>query len=253
MTHPAFWIDLGFLLAGLVFGTLLTIIVSRLPAGQSIVTPASRCPACGTRLSLAEMVPVVSYLLQRGHCRHCKAAIPRRYLAIELATGLGFGVLSAARFGAADFWTLLVLWLLAISATAIDMEQRIIPNRLLLAGGLLLLPTLLPGGGTAYVAAGEGAVLLFLISLLIAIVGRGGFGLGDVKYLAVVGLALGPLNGLLALFLSIVLGGVYATFLLVSRRAGRRDTIAFGPFIALASVVAPLIATGALNYYRGTP
>lgn len=243
--------DLWFAVLGLILGSFLTVVVGRLPEGGSVIFPPSHCPACKTRLSARELVPVFSYLVQGGRCRHCQKPIPLRYLVIELASGLGFFVISVLRLGAPDFFTLLVLWLLAIAVTAIDLEHGIIPNALLLVSGILLLVSLLPSGWPAYVSAVEGGGLLFGMALIIAVAGRGGFGFGDVKYLGVIGVALGPGLGLLALFIAVMAGGVYAAFLLISRQKGRKDTLAFGPFIALASAVTPFLAPAFMTYYRG--
>jgi prepilin signal peptidase PulO-like enzyme (type II secretory pathway) len=236
----------SFLVLGLMLGGLLTFVVGRLPVDEPHPKGRAQCAQCGHALALREMVPIASFLVQRGMCRHCRAPIPRRYMVIEVLAAAGFGILALLRFGTPGFPMLLILWLLALSASAIDLSHRVIPNRLLAGGAALVLVWLSPEGISGYLSSGEGALLLFVIGLVIALVGRGGFGLGDVKYLAVVGLALGPTQGMLALFLAIVLGGLYAVGLIVMRRAGRNDTFAFGPFIAAASVAAPLISAGVL-------
>jgi len=135
-----------------------------------------------------------------------------------------------------------VLWL-GLAAGAIDVGRRVIPNRLLLAGLALGLLALWPIGLAAYVQGAVGAALLLALGIVVAWVGRGGFGMGDVKYLALAGGLLGWQRGLAALFIAVLGGGLYAAWLLLTRRASGKDAFAFGPFIALGTVLA--LALGA--------
>lgn len=236
-----------FAVVGAALGSFLTVVVTRLPEGRSVVHPPSHCPRCGTRLRAAELVPVLSYLLQRGRCRHCGEGIPPRYLLIELTAALGSGALAFLLLPSSRLFPALLLLLLGIAASAIDVAHGIIPDRLLLIGALLAFGWRLFGG--TLLPGVLGAALLTAIALVIALVGRGMFGLGDLKYLAVVGLALGPAEGGLAFFLAVMTGGIYAVALLVLRRATRRDAIAFGPFIALGSVAAAAVGPALLTAY----
>lgn len=232
----------AFLIVGLIAGGLLTAVTERLPAGGGNLFAPATCAACEARLEPVERLPVLSYLRQRGRCRHCGAAIPLRHLFIEIAAGVGSLALTLWLFPQPTLYVLLLLLYVGIAATAIDLEHRIIPNRLLLAGAAAVAAAELLSGPNLLLPGVEGGALLFVLALVLAIAGRGGFGFGDVKYLALVGFALGPVIGLFALFTAVLLGGLYAASLLVRRRAGRRDTIAFGPFIAIASLLAPVLA-----------
>lgn len=240
-----------FTLLGLAVGSFLTVVASRLPRRESVVRPPSHCPKCGARLRPAELVPLISFLVQRGRCRHCGEPIAPRYLWIEAAAGAGSGALALWLFPEPRLYVLLALLYTGLAATAIDLEHRVIPNRLLAAGAGAIVLALLATGARGLLGAVEGAALLFLLGLVLAVVGRGGFGFGDVKYLGLVGLALGPTVGILALFAAVLLGGLYAALLLGLHRAGRKDSIAFGPFIAAGSLLAPIVASWAVPWYRG--
>lgn len=240
-----------FVLLGLSVGSFLTVVASRLPRRESVVRPPSHCPQCGVRLGPAELIPVVSFLAQRGRCRHCGEPIPPRYLWLEVAAGAGSGALALWLFPQPRLYVLLALLYIGLAATAIDLEHRVIPNRLLAAGAVAVALAVLAAGPRGLVGALEGGLLLFLLALALAVAGRGGFGFGDVKYLGLVGFALGPAVGVLALFAAVLLGGLYAALLLGLRRAGRRDSIAFGPFIAAGSLLAPVLASSIIPWYRG--
>ena len=232
-----FRVVLGLVL-GLCVGSFLGVVADRLPRGESVVAPPSHCPHCGRRLGAAELVPVLSYLRLRGRCRSCGAPIPRRDFVIEVLSAAGTAWLLWEIWGNPLLYPGLVVLYLGISAAAIDLAHRLIPNRLLIAAAALALLALAPSGGSAYLDGLIGGLGLLAVGLAIAVLGRGGFGMGDVKYLGVVGLLLGWRSGLLALCLAVVLGGLYAAGLLATRRARRSDAIAFGPFIAVGSLIA---------------
>ncbi len=202
----------------------------------------ARCSGCGRPLGPASHTPLLRHG-RAGSCQGCGRAPRRADLWIELTAILATAALFALRARAALPLDLLVLWL-GITAAAVDLRRRVIPNRLLLAAVVLGLLTLLPLGAGAYVTGLLGATILLGIGLLIAWIGRGGFGLGDVKYLGVVGLLLGWQRGLGTLFLAVLCGGLYAAGLLLTRRATGKDAFAFGPFIALGSVVVMLLGAG---------
>ena len=229
------------LLVGYAAAAMLIPLVDALAEGKT--PPFSRCRHCGGRLGAVSRLPLVRHG-SRARCAQCDARPRPSELWFELGALLGTALLFGLHFGAALPLDLLVLWL-GLAAAAVDMRRRIIPNRLLLAAAALALLALLPLGGAAYLAGLLGAVLMLGIGFLIAWLGRGGFGLGDVKYLGVAGLMLGWQRGLLTLFLAVLCGGLYAAGLLLTRRATGRDAFAFGPFIALASVVVVLLGAAA--------
>ena len=200
------------------------------------------CPHCHAAPGLLARVPLLRHS-RAGACRSCHRVTAAQDLWLELLAMLGTALVFALGPGTALAVDLLVLWL-GLAAAAIDLRRRVIPNRLLLAAFLFGLPALLPLGPSAYVTGLAGAALLLAVGFVVAWVGRGGFGLGDVKYLGVVGFLLGWQRGLTALFLEVLAGGLYAAWLLLTRRATGRDAFAFGPFIALGSVAVVVLGAG---------
>ncbi len=225
------------LLAGIGIGNLLSLVTERLTQGAVALAPRS-CGSCGAPLPLAGRLPALRST-RLGACARCGARPPASGLWLEAIT-VGTAAVLWFQFGAGEWPAVLVVLWLAVAASAIDLRLRIIPNRLLLGAALLGLLALIPLGLPAYGQGALGGLVLFAVGALMAWLGRGGFGFGDVKYLAVVGLLLGLQAGLLSLLLAVLLGGLYAAALLATRRAGRKDTIAFGPFIALGSVAVAL-------------
>lgn len=249
MSDLRLYAALWFGVVGAVLGSFLTVVVARLPLGESLVRPPSHCPGCGTRLGAAELVPIFSYLAQRGQCRHCGRPIPRGYLLIEITASLGSAALAYHLLPSTRLYPALLLLLLGITVTAVDLAHHIIPDRLLVAATLLFCGLRLAHGPGSLLTGLAGAGLMLPVALIIAVAARGGFGFGDLKYLAVVGFALGPAEGLLAFFLAAVSGGLYAIGLLALRRATRRDAVAFGPFIACGSMAALLAGPAVLSFY----
>lgn len=174
-----------------------------------------------------------------------RVAIERsRELTVFVVTAVASAALGYTRAGSAGTGSMLVVLWLGIVVTTLDVSARVIPNRLLLAGALVGLVTL---PGLAGVEAGiEGAVGLFVLNALVALVSRSSLGFGDVKYMAVVGLLLGLFGGLGAMVLAYLAGGLYAGALLLMGRADRHSALAFGPFIAAASLMMAVLLHGPL-------
>jgi leader peptidase (prepilin peptidase)/N-methyltransferase len=230
---------------GLVVGSFMTVAAHRMPRGESVVRPGSRCPACGTPIRPRDNVPVVSWLLLRGRCRACGAPIPVRYPLLELATA-GLVVLAAIRF--ADPWVGgLVAGLLALmpGLAVIDIGHRIIPNRLtypaLGAALVAVAAAWLAGAPVEPLRGLAGLALYGGVLFVVAVVSRG-MGMGDVKLAALIGLVLGSI-GLrfvwVAAGAAIVLGGVGGIVALLLGRS-RKSAIPFGPYLAAGAVVGAL-------------
>jgi leader peptidase (prepilin peptidase)/N-methyltransferase len=241
---------------GLVVGSFMTVAVSRLPKGESVVRPRSRCPSCGAEILPRDNVPVLSWLLLRGRCRRCGEPISVEYPLLELATA-ALVVLAAIVFP--NPWqATLVAGLLALmpGIALIDLRHRIIPNRLtypaLLVFAILVLLAWLIDHAVDPARAGIGLLLYGGILFVVAIVSRG-MGMGDVKLAAVIGLVLGSL-GLrfvgVAAAAAIVLGGVGAVVALAMGQ-GRKSAIPFGPYLAAGAVVAGLWGEPLASWYIG--
>jgi leader peptidase (prepilin peptidase)/N-methyltransferase len=239
---------------GLIVGSFMTVAVHRIPAGESIVSPRSRCPSCGAMIGARDNVPVVSWLLLRGRCRRCSARISVLYPALELSTA-GLVVLAAIRYP--DPWqAVLVAGLLALmpGIAVIDLRHKIIPNRLtypaLLASAVLILLAWLIDDAVDPLRAALGFLLYGGGLFVVAAVSRG-MGMGDVKLAALIGLVLGSL-GLgfvgVAAGAAIVLGGLGA-FVALAMGKGRKSAIPFGPYLAAGAVVAGLWGEAISSWY----
>jgi leader peptidase (prepilin peptidase) / N-methyltransferase len=239
---------------GLVVGSFMTVAVHRLPRGESVVSPRSRCPACGAEIGARDNIPVLSWLLLRGRCRRCGERISVEYPLLELATA-GLVVLAAIRYP--DPWqAVLVGGLLALmpGIALIDLRHRIIPNKLtypaLLLFAVLILLAWSIGDAVDPLLAGIGLLLYGGILFVVAVVSRG-MGMGDVKLAALIGLVLGSL-GLrfvgVAAAAAIVLGGLGAVGALAMGK-GRKSAIPFGPYLAAGAVVAGLWGEPLASWY----
>jgi leader peptidase (prepilin peptidase)/N-methyltransferase len=224
---------------GAVFGSFLNVVVYRLPRHESLVLPASHCPTCGMPVKPYDNIPILSWLLLRGHCRGCGAPISVRYPLVEaLTAALCVGAV-LTHHSAAGIALSVALILLVVPAALIDLEHRIIPNRITALGAVLALAiglALDPSGepGRLIAAAAAGGFLL-----LAALAYPGGMGMGDVKLAGMMGLFLGAAVApalLIALLAGVALGAV-----VIARKGaqeGRKTAVPFGPFLALGALCA---------------
>ena len=247
-------LDVYAALIGLVVGSFLNAVIHRVPRGQSLVRPGSRCPWCGSPIRVRDNLPLLSFLLLRGRCRQCSAPIAWRYPLVELVTAAAF-VVCAERFGprleAAAAATFLA-FLLALAV--IDVEHFLLPDSLTfpgMAAGLALQPWI-PGVTLLEAIAGVlvGAGLLFLIAEGWAWMRQEeGMGLGDAKLLAMVGAFLGWKGVLITLFLACLTGSLVGIALLVTARGGAKTRLPFGAFLALGAAATLFWGTAALDRY----
>jgi leader peptidase (prepilin peptidase) / N-methyltransferase len=237
---------------GLMAGSFVTAVAHRVPRGVSIVFPRSQCPACGTQIASYDNVPVFSWLLLRGRARCCGAWISPRYPLTELIVGLLFvAVALVYRDDPAMAAIGLVFVAMLAAITLTDLEQRIIPNKILLVGAILCLAVAVPtdpgGLPERAIAAGAAGSLLFVAALAYP----GGMGLGDVKLAAVMGLFLGSAVAP-AILAALLTGTVVGIGLLVRHGAkARKMAIPFGPFLALGGVIGLLAGEQLIDLYLG--
>ena len=246
-------------LAGLLLGSFLNVCVYRLPRDLSVVAPRSFCPGCEKMIAWYDNVPVLSYLLLGGKCRHCAARIPLRYPMVELATGIAFAVCVYTLQVTALALKYALLSAILIALIATDKEERILPDEFTLGGtlvGLLmslfvrmdpsLLSLFLPPSmaprwqslAESAFAAAFGAGVTWMIGFLYEkLRHREGMGLGDVKMMAMVGAFLGLSGALLTLFLGSLLGAVgglaYVMFTKQKDKLGFE--LPFGSFLGVAA------------------
>ncbi len=240
-----------FALLGTAIGSFLNVCIDRLPKGESIVSPASQCDACGRRLRAMDLIPVLSYLIRRGRCRYCQAPIPPRCLWVEVGTGVLF-VLIWLRFSSSAYAGFVACCSAILIVTlVIDLEQHKIFNRIVYpAIGFALIAALIfpePPLGERLL----GGLLGFGLLLLLAIIYPAGMGMGDVKLMGFIGLVVGFPNVLLALFLSFVLGGLISGVLLAAGRIGRRDPVAFAPFLTLGAMTTLFYGEQIIRWWSG--
>lgn len=232
------------------FGSFLNVVAYRLPRHESLIRPASRCPKCGTPVRPYDNVPILSWLLLRGHCRNCGAAISVRYPLVEALTAALCVSAVLTHDTAAAIALSVVLILIVIPAALIDLEHRIIPNRLTLLGAVLALvigTVLDPAGEPERLIAGAAAAGLLLFA---ALAYPGGMGMGDVKLAGVMGLFLG--RAVAPAILIALLAGVLVGAVIMARKgakAGRKTAVPFGPFLALGAIVAVYAGQPLIDFY----
>lgn len=239
---------------GAVIGSFLNVCIHRLPSGESIVRPRSRCPSCRTPIRAIDNIPILSFLFLMGRCRTCRTRISPRYPAVELLNAVGY-LLIWERFGptwemavyAAFFSALLVV-------TFIDWDHQIIPNVITFPGialGLLSAATVLAGGFmNALWGAVLGGGLLYAVAILSEwFLKKEGMGLGDVKLLAMIGAFLGWKAVLVTIFVGALAGSLIGLALMGLHLKRRGDPIPFGPFLALGAVIALLVGPELITWY----
>lgn len=234
---------------GAIFGSFYNVVGLRIPAGQSIVTPRSNCPTCKRTLTWIELIPVVSYVVQRGHCKKCATYISIKYPVFELTTAILFTLSPVIVGWSMELAVALVFISLLIIITISDLETMLIPDKVLLffLVPLILLRMLEPL--PYWWDSLAGAAFGFLLFLLLAIVSKGGMGGGDIKLMAVIGLVLGFSGTLLTIFLSSFLGAVFGIIGLLSGKLKRKHPIPFGPFIALGAIISYFYYDPILDWY----
>ncbi|MEA2394444.1 MAG: leader peptidase (prepilin peptidase) / N-methyltransferase [Solirubrobacteraceae bacterium] len=241
------------LAGGLIVGSFLNVVAYRLPRGESLASPGSRCPGCGTPIRPYDNVPVVSWLVLRGRCRQCGTSISARYPLVELTTGVLYAAVVAFRHGTLDIVLGLLLVTVLVPVVLIDLEHRLIPNRITLPAAVAAVVAALivdPGFVPEQLIAAASAGGFFLLAVLAK---PGGMGMGDVKLAAVLGLYLG--RAVAPAVLIGLIAGVAVGAVIIARkgaREGRRTRVPFGPFLALGAVVALFAGDALVDRYTST-
>lgn len=225
---------------GALLGSFLNVVAHRLPRGESLVHPGSHCPGCGQGIAPYDNVPVLSWLVLRGRCRHCHTRISARYPLIELLTAAAFAAVVAVRGFDSDLLLELPFVAALIALAAIDLEHRILPNRIvypLAAFAVAAVALLDPGDLPEHLLAGAG---IFAFLLLTALAYPAGMGMGDVKLGGAIGLVLG-LAALPALLGAFLLGSLVGLAIIAREGAqGRTKAVPFGIFPALGGLIGVL-------------
>ena len=245
---------------GLLIGSFLNVVIWRVPRGESVVSPPSACPACGNPVRPRDNVPVVSWLLLKKRCRDCGGPISGRYPAVEAGTAATFAVV-AGYFGlVVELPAFLYLAAIAIALALIDLDVHRLPNAIVLpsyvVGGVLLaVPSLVDGDYSQLLRAVIGLAALYAFYFGLVLVYPAGMGFGDVKLAGVLGMYLAWLGWaelVVGAFLGFLLGGVLGGLLLVTRKAGRKSKIPFGPFMLLGAFGGIFFGDAVADWYLAT-
>ncbi|MEW9123783.1 MAG: prepilin peptidase [Thermotaleaceae bacterium] len=239
---------------GFLIGSFLNVCILRIPKKQSIVYPPSHCTNCNRFLKPLDLIPIFSYMLLKGRCRYCGDRVAIRYPLVELLTGIIFLSLYLKYGFSISYIFLVSLSSILICITFIDYDHQIIPDELLLLGSVLALLYKL----STYFFNGQPIQLLndiwgLLLGggffFLIAVISNGGMGGGDIKMMAMLGFWFGWRNIILIALLAFIIGSILSVILLAFKLKTRKDTIPFGPFIAIATITVILYGELILGWY----
>ena len=247
-------------LVGLIVGSFLNVVAHRLPrmlelasdadaarpsGPYNLARPGSHCPRCAHAIAPWDNVPVVSWLLLRGRCRHCGASIPIRYPLVEIAAALGAGLLAVAVDNPLRAVAAMLLYWILLALTVIDLDHRVLPDEITLPGlwlGLLInIPGVLTSLRSAVLGAAVGYLSLWsLYHLFRLVTGKEGMGYGDFKLYALLGAWLGLARLPLVILVASALGSIVGLSLIATRRLRSDTPIPFGPFLAAGGLVSLL-------------
>jgi leader peptidase (prepilin peptidase) / N-methyltransferase len=237
--------------AGMILGSFVGVVAHRVPRGEPFVAGRSRCPHCGTRIAAYDNVPLLSYLLLRGRCRSCREPIAARYPLAEL----GLGALYAGTYlalGDDPLWELalgLVLCTLLVAITLTDLELRLIPNKIVLAGALAGIAIVALGDAGSLAQRGIAAAAAGGFLFLVALAYPRGMGMGDVKLVAMMGIYLGR-SIAPAVLIGFAVGALVGVAMIAQEgSAARKRAIPFGPFLALGGVIGLWFGDAIVDWY----
>jgi leader peptidase (prepilin peptidase)/N-methyltransferase len=234
---------------GAAIGSFLNVVIHRVPLGESIVAPRSRCPECHTEIAGYDNVPILSWLVLRGRCRHCGTRISIRYPAVELLTASCFAAVVAIN-GADDDLLLELPFVACLIALAfIDLDHQLLPNKIvypMAAFGVVACALVEWDDFPEHLAWGAGAFVVFLV---IAVVSAG-MGIGDVKLAGTMGVYLG--SALAPALLAAFLSGSVIGLAIIAREgaAARKKKVPFGVFLALGGLIGVLVGPDLVDWYR---
>ena len=238
-------------LLGLATGSFLNLCIDRLPKRESILHPPSHCDVCQHKLRPLDLVPLLSYLSLKGRCRYCGAKIHYRLPLVEAMTGLIF-VLLWNHYGLSIELAMAMLFAcLFIVILVIDLEHRLILNRVVYPAIALAFLVLILAPNYGIISAVIGGVTGAGILLLLALLFPSGMGMGDVKLAALIGLLVGFPQVFIALLICFVLGGAVASGLLLARLKGRKDPIPLAPFLTAGLIITMFYGEEILRLYLG--
>jgi leader peptidase (prepilin peptidase) / N-methyltransferase len=230
-------------------GSFLNVVIHRLPRGESLVHPRSRCPSCQTQIAGYDNIPIVSWLVLRGRCRHCGAAISPRYPAVELITAVTFAAVILVRGFDDDLIVELPFVAALIALAGIDADHKLLPNKIvypLAAWGVVAVLIAERDDFVEHLVAGAGAFLFLLLAVLAY---PRGMGMGDVKLAGAMGVYLG-VSVIPALLIAFLSGSVVGAVIIAREgAAARKKAVPFGVFLALGGIVGVLVGPDLVDFY----
>ncbi len=237
---------------GAIIGSFLNVVIKRYNTGESIIYSDSRCLACGKKLSWSELIPICSFLMQKGRCRGCHSKISRQYPLVEFLTGLLFLSIFLKFFPDIDL--MIFYWIVAsllIIISVYDFYHQIIPDKIVYLLIFLALGYWFFVGNAAFIGFLAG-LSFFLFFFLLWLVSRGRWmGFGDSKIALAGGWVLGLENGLIAMIFSFWIGAILGIFLLLfsKKNITLKSRIPFGPFLSLGIAIAFLFGESIVKIY----
>jgi leader peptidase (prepilin peptidase)/N-methyltransferase len=235
---------------GAILGSFLNVVIHRLPLRESLASPGSRCPSCGTPIAPYDNIPVLSWLLLRGRCRHCGAPITPRYPAVELLTAATFAAVVAVRGFDDDLILELPFVACLIALAGIDLDHKLLPNRIvypMAVYGLAATAIVDSGNLVEHLIAGAGGFLFLFIAVLAY---PRGMGMGDVKLAGAMGLYLG-LSLVPAMLVAFLTGSLVGGVMMAREgMQARKKAVPFGVFLALGGLVGVLAGPELIELYE---
>jgi leader peptidase (prepilin peptidase)/N-methyltransferase len=238
---------------GAIFGSFFNVVAYRLPRGESLSRPRSRCPGCETPIKPYDNVPILSWLALRGKCRACGTRISARYPLVELGTAALCALVVLAKGLDEDALLGVAMVLLLVPVALIDLDTQIIPNVLMLIGAVIAPVIVLlvsPDDLVEHLIAAAAGGGFFLLAVLAY---PRGMGVGDIKLAGVLGLFLGRAVGP-AIFIALISGTLVGALIMARKgvAAGRKTKVPFGPFLALGGVIALFAGDAMVDWYLST-
>lgn len=242
-------INLYIFITALLLGSFFNVVGLRVPNNQSIVVPRSACPNCKHQLTAVELIPVFSFLLQKGSCKSCKASISPIYPVVELITAILFTISPMLVGWSKELvisWTLISLFMIIFVS---DVHYMIIPDKVLLFffGLFFIERILIPL--TPWWDSLLGAIVGFTLLLVIAIVSKGGMGGGDIKLFGLIGFVVGWKLVLLSFFLSTLAGALFGIVGILIGKVKKGKPFPFGPYIILGTLLAYFFGDQLIRLY----
>ena len=240
-----------FFIFGAVFGSFLNVVIYRLPRGESIIYPSSHCPACGTKILLRDNIPILSYIILKGKCRHCGAKISPLYIVVESATALifTFGFLYyGLSFSLLEFLT---FSLILIPIAFIDWNTMLIPDTLSFGGIVIGLVFSIFNGEIIHSLLGgiiSGAILLFFAVIGKWVFRKEAMGFGDVKLAIMLGVFVGWQGFIILLVIASFIGAIYGIIMEIKGKV-EDSKIPFAPFLTIGGIITYIISKYILNLY----